>query len=192
MEKWQIWGDLATWVTGIATIALFIIGFLQIRNERISRLKSEKVQEERQRRIQAELISSWIVKKSRDLICIAVFNNSQQPIYQIIVSEVRIGQTGDSIGVIPEGGQVHITIAPPGLGYIKIPYFAPGMHHQLGVEVAFKDVAGRNWVRLPDGGLTQIEKSPLEYYDIAIPTDWIDLELSLPPDEIITPNNSSD
>jgi hypothetical protein len=28
------WGDRATWVTGIATIALFIIGFLQIRNER--------------------------------------------------------------------------------------------------------------------------------------------------------------
>ncbi len=27
MGTWQIMGDIATWVTGIATIALFIIGF---------------------------------------------------------------------------------------------------------------------------------------------------------------------
>jgi hypothetical protein len=104
METWQIWGDVATWVTGIATILLFVIGFLQIRNERRSRIKSEKKQEDRQKRSQAELVSCWRVKENREGSWLAVLNHSHQPIYQVIVSVARLGQLGDSMGEYAEDG----------------------------------------------------------------------------------------
>jgi hypothetical protein len=92
MGNGLIWGDVATWVTGIATIALFIIGFLQIRNERLSRIKREAEIEVRNRRNQAEQISSWIVKEDQHGSWIAILNQSPQPIYQVIVNVVVVGQ----------------------------------------------------------------------------------------------------
>ncbi len=62
------WGDIATWFTGIITLGLFIIGFLQIRNERIARMKSEKELELRSVRSQAEKISTWIARDHQGII----------------------------------------------------------------------------------------------------------------------------
>jgi hypothetical protein len=192
METWQIWGDVATWVTGVATIALFIIGFLQIRNERKERLHREKDQEVRQRRSQAELVSCWRVKENREGSWLGVLNNSPQPIYQVIVSVVRLGQLGDSMGEYAEDGQMCISIAPPGIGYILVNPWGFGMAVRFGVEISFKDAAGRNWLIKPDGELSQIEESPLGYYKIGLPTYWRDLQTILPPDEIIGQNNLND
>jgi hypothetical protein len=108
------WGDIATWVTGIATIALFIIGFIQIRNERQLRVKSEKEHELGVRRDQAENISSWIVKENQAGIWVAILDQSPQPIYQVIVNVVIIGQLGEAGGYLAPAGQVCIAVAPPG------------------------------------------------------------------------------
>lgn len=194
METWQIWGDVATWVTGIATIALFIIGFLQIRNERISRIKIEKDLENRQIRAQAELVSSWKVKETRNWTWIAVLNHSPQPIYKVIVSLVRLDSIDGNNDEWAFLHQTYIAIAPVGLGYIRVPVSSEWMHLRLGVEIAFRDASGRNWIRWPHGELSQIAKSAVDHYSFpsSSPPDWIDLETSLPPDEIITPNTSSD
>jgi len=172
MKPEFIWGDVATWVTGIATVALFIVGFIQIQNERLSRIKS-------QNRAQAELISCWKAKENLDLQFIAVQNNSPQPVYQLVVSKVRIGQTGDSLDVYHTHWRVCIAIAPPGLGYIDLPPDSQGLHHRFGIEIAFIDSAGRNWVRKADGKLLQI-KSLIKYYEINLPIGWKNLYQDLP------------
>jgi hypothetical protein len=192
----MILGDIATWVTGIATIALFVIGFIQIRNERISRVKIEIEKEILKGRAQAELISCWYAKEFQDETWIAVLNNSPQPIYQVIVSRVQINQVGDSFGEYTDGGvlgvslappgmQKQIEIAPPGIGYISLRQFIAGMHHRTGFEISFSDSAGRNWVRKPNGELIQITESPISYYKIQFPIGWYNLQTNLPPDEIV-------
>ncbi len=141
METGIIWGDIATWVTGIATIALFIIGFLQIRNERESRIKRENELENQRRRSQAELISSWIANgigmDGFQGQWIAILNQSTQPVYQIIVSVVPIEDLGQHRGEISRDGQACIDIAPPGRGYVVINAHSLGAHRRLAVEIAF-------------------------------------------------------
>jgi hypothetical protein len=169
------WGDVATWVTGIATIALFVVGFIQISTERKSRMKSES-------RAQAELVSCWIVKEDQDLTWIVVQNYSSQPIYEVVVSRVRVGQLGDSLEEYIGGGQRYIPIAPPGTGYVWVHQFTIGMMHHTGFEIAFRDTVGRNWVRKPNGELSQIKESPVAYYKISLPLGWTELLTSLPSD----------
>ena len=189
MQNGSIWGDVATWVTGIATIALFIIGFLQIRNERILRMKSEKELEFRNRRKQAEHISSWIIRESPlGSLLLAILNQSLQPVYQVIVSVVVLGQEIELRDFAP-AGQVCIAVAPPGLGFIKVEAYYHGMFRRPGVEIAFRDTAGRNWIRKADGGILEIEKSTLEYYEIPLPADWRELATNLLQVEPVDQNN---
>lgn len=63
-------GDLATWVTGVATVLLFgatlgliVVGSKQIRTEREKRLQQERDTTASMLRSQAELISAWIVQE---------------------------------------------------------------------------------------------------------------------------------
>jgi hypothetical protein len=74
------WGDVATWVTGIATILLFVIGFMQIQTERKARIRREKELENQGRREQAELISAWIASEDYGHQWVAILNQSMQPI----------------------------------------------------------------------------------------------------------------
>ena len=176
-------GDLATWITGIATLALIIIGFIQINIERTLRIKRERDIEKRTKRRQAELISSWIV--TEDLyqnnyqIWISVLNQSNQPIYQVIVSLVELSNSPKFEG-FPSSFREFIDIVPPGQGYVAINFAGGGMHHHVGVEIAFKDVAGNNWLRKAIGELIEIENSPLEYYQIALPTGWVRIKKDIP------------
>ncbi len=182
------WGDMATWVTGGATILLFIVGFWQIRNERISRTKREKETENQKKRSQAELISSWIVAETADKEgpsqWIAIQNQSSQPIYQVIVSVVAVPESGKGTyrgGPIQED-QVHIAIAPPGKGYTTIHSQYGGMFRRPGVEIAFQDAAGNSWVRKAMGELLEIEMSTVGYYNIDLPAGWTGLLPVLPPE----------
>ncbi len=66
-------GDVATWVTGIATILLFaatlglvLVGFKQIEIEREARAKREAADLEMHMRAQAELISAWFEGETVD------------------------------------------------------------------------------------------------------------------------------
>ncbi len=92
-------GDIATWVTGIATIALFIIGFLQIKNEKQLRIKREKEIQYSKEREQADQISCWVENEDNSEggygLGIAVLNQSSQPVYQAIVCVVGITQDGE-------------------------------------------------------------------------------------------------
>jgi hypothetical protein len=173
------WGDVATWVTGIATIALFVIAFIQIRTERQARIKRERDSESKAQREQAELISSWIVLET-DVVWVAILNQSPQPVYQMIVSIFAIGQSGDHLrGEIP-AGQVCVGVVPPGQGYVGLLAPYQGMFRRPGVEIAFRDKAGMNWIRKPWGELAEIGMDTLEYYQVDLPARWEGLCSELP------------
>jgi hypothetical protein len=178
MENSINWGDVATWFTGIVTLGLFIVGFLQIRNERAARIKNEKELELRAVREQAEKISAWIARDQQGKISIAVLNNSQQPVYQVIITETLVGQTGE-LGTASQDHAL-LSIVPPGLGYVTIDGTYYGMHRRPGVEIAFSDVTSRNWIRKSNGELIGIDMSTVSYYEINLPATWNDLEPNLP------------
>lgn len=178
-------GDLATWVTGIATIALFVIGFIQIRNEREARIKSEKEAELLKARIQAEHIAAWEVKviadkKHIDWLWIAVSNQSSQPVYQAIVAVVLISHMGKPSNVDKPQKIICIGIVPPGQGYAAVEYEFGGAFRRIGVEVGFTDSVGRNWLRKADGELSEINTSIAEYYEVDLPANWQGIMSELP------------
>lgn len=76
-------------------------------------------------------------------------------------------------------GQVCLSIVPPGKGYISIQSEPPG-HSRIGVEIAFNDKSGINWVRKVDGELLELDLSPIEHYKIDLPASWESLDTKLP------------
>ena len=178
------WGDVATWVTGIATIALFIIGFWQIRNEREARLRAEAERLSAVRRNQAEHVAVWIAGESFDelgsVLWVAVRNQSLQPIYHLVIHGIVLCNDGTpSHGPTPES-QVRIDVAPPGEGYAPIHLDYAGMHHRAGIEIAFQDAANRPWLRKTTGELLALDTSPALFYEIDQPTGWESLLPDVP------------
>ena len=183
METGIKWGDIATWVAGIGTIATFFVAFLQIRTERDARNRREEETHIRKTRDQAEHVSSWIVKESSDhsKLWVAISNQSTRPVYQVIVSLVMIQGSGPREGIdTPSTEQVCLSAAPPGVIYVSIPADYHGMSRHPGIEIAFKDATGKCWVRKGSGDLVEIEKLPVEYYDISLPTSWRFGEMVIP------------
>ncbi len=168
MNYGGVWGDIATWVTGIATIALFVIGFIQISTER-------NLRKARESRAQSELVSCWVVKENENITWIVVQNYSQQPIYELVVSRVWVDQLVENMDLYIENGQRFIPIAPPGKGYVSVSQSKPGMMKHSGFEIAFRDTYGQNWVRKANGELSQIKNAPIVYYKLTLPLGWTDL-----------------
>ena len=186
METGIRWGDVATWVAGIGTLATFFVAFLQIRTERKARNRREEETHTRKMRDQAEHVASWIVKESSDhsTLWIAVSNQSTRPVYQVIVFLVMIQGSGPREGKdTPSTERVCLSVAPPGVIYVSMPANYHGMHRHPGIELAFKDALGKCWVRKGSGDLGEIERPPVEYYDISLPTSWRFGETEIPNDK---------
>lgn len=177
------WGDVATWVTGVATVSLFIVGFIQICRERQSRIASEIKRENHEIREQAEHISSWIAKETESdgQLWIAILNQSSRPVYQVIVSLVMIQGSGPHEGIdTPPQDRVCLSVAPPGQVYTSLPADYHGMNRHPGIEIAFKDGAGKNWVRKANGDLEPISTSPVDNYNLDLPLGWQFPKIAIP------------
>ena len=160
-------GDVATWVSGIGIVSTFIIGFIQINNER-------KIRKEKERKEQAERISAFIFKETLTKTTIALLNLSPEPIYEVIVS-IAAFQSAPPIVPIHTPKQQYtsfLSVVPPGKSFT----FVNGDYRDLGfhpsIELAFKDVKGKNWIRTGRGVLKEIGKSPVDYYKLHRPLKW--------------------
>ena len=178
------WGDVATWVTGIATIALFIVAFYQIRNERMARQRADNERLINVRRGQAEHIATWIVTSSFDdigqFLWVAVRNQSLQPVYHLIAQGIVLNDDGTPRYDPRLEEQTRIAVVPPGEGYVAVHLDYGGMHRRPGIEIAFQDAAGRNWLRKTTGELLEINDSPVAYYGVPQPSGWQSLIARLP------------
>ena len=159
-------GDVATWVSGIGIVSTFIIGFIQINNER-------RFRKEKERKEQAERISAFILKESLTKTTIALLNLSSEPIYEVIVSISIFQGTGPSNPTKASHQYTSfLSIVPPGKSFT----FVDGGYHEMAfhpaIEIAFKDVKGKSWVRTGRGVLKELSKIPVEYYKLHHPLKW--------------------
>ena len=96
-----LWGDVATWVTGIVTILLFVLAFWQIRIEREARREAENKRLSALRRYQAERVAGWIAGEGMDdlgpVLWVAIRNQSLQPIYHLVIHGIVLADDGTPI-----------------------------------------------------------------------------------------------
>ncbi|MEM3432741.1 MAG: hypothetical protein QXP27_01020 [Candidatus Methanomethyliaceae archaeon] len=169
-------GDLATWFNSIFSLLLFVVAFWQIRNERNERHKAESERLFAQRRHQAELVAAWIeteiFEDRGQVVCVAVSNQSLQPIYNVIIQGIVLSNDGIPVaGPFPEE-RSQIAVVPPGKWYTTFPFNYAGMFKRPGIEIAFQDAANRYWLRKTNGELIELKVPPIVYYDIPLPTGW--------------------
>lgn len=181
-----VWGDVATWVTGVTSIALFIIAFYQIKIERKARKQAAAERISAEQQYQAERIAGWIVVESIDekgmpIIWIAISNQSLQPIYHLVIHGLVISNDGSVPIIKPNPDyQARIAVVPPGVGYVGLHLDYHGMFKRPGFEIAFQDSGNRYWVRKHNAELKQIDESPIDYYNIMMPTGWDSLIDEIP------------
>jgi hypothetical protein len=159
-------GDLATWVSGIGIVATFIIGFIQISNER-------RIRKEKERKEQAERISAFIVKETTAKATIALLNLSSEPIYEVIVSISAFqGPSGSPADSSSRQYTSFLSVVPPGKSFTYVDGGYKELAFHPAIEIAFKDVKGKNWVRTGRGALKEINKPPIEHYKLHRPLNW--------------------
>jgi len=153
-------GDVATWFTGLATFGAFVVAFVQINNER-------KIRKNQERKSQAEHISAYVAKEEKYKALITILNLSPEPIYEVVVSIVAFQ------GASP--GSKHIaflSVVPPGKSHVVTDADYHGMSFHPSIEIAFKDVRGKSWVRSGRGDLKEILQTPVDYYKLHRPLSW--------------------
>lgn len=159
-------GDIATWVSGIGIVSTFIIGFIQINNER-------RIRKEKERKEQAEHMSAFIFKETHDKTTVALLNLSSEPVYEAIVSISAFhGAIISPTSHVARQYTSYLSVIPPGKSFTIV----DGDYHKLSfhpaIEIAFKDVKGRCWIRSGRGVLKEIDKSPFDFYKLHGPLNW--------------------
>lgn len=119
------------------------------------------------RRHQAEQLTAW-VDEAQELQILS--NTSGKPIYDAVLTFVIKDRDGRHAPVEQDQNYRHtFRSVPPGDWQFPFPQGWRGMHAYPGVELAFRDAAGHNWLRTSRGELKELEKSPIEHYDIGYP-----------------------
>lgn len=160
------WGDVATWVGGIATaIALFLTyGLLRITRREQRELQAEK------RQAQARLISAWTGQLQRVpgdpaySVKVTLRNSSHEPVYGL---RAAVGFSWSTKGSKFAEAKI-VYLMPPGRSQQENVELdstqrrADATGPPLPVELLFSDAAGKHWHRNRYGRLVEItDKLPL-------------------------------
>ncbi len=169
-------GDLATWLTAIgtclaavATLGAVLVALYTARN-------ADRRAERAERRAQAELLTGWIsnVEVEGLRIQVELRNASAQCFYHVIASLISLtGAFRDTaLGDSSTKYRTHVLVLPPGSKTVFLLSGGGGMSLRFGVELAFQDAAGRNWLRRGDGHLSEVQQEPIALYGIGRPYDF--------------------
>jgi hypothetical protein len=156
------WGDVATWVGGVATaVALFLTyGLLRITRREQRTLQAEK------RQAQARLVSAWTSQiqlasdGSEYSVTVTLKNSGTEPIYGL-----RVAVGSGWIGREPDYNELKlIYVLPPKSQQDRETAIQldtsrnVAAQSTLPVEMLFSDGSGRYWHRDRQGRLTEITK----------------------------------
>lgn len=171
-------GDLATWVTGIATAGAWTAALISIRRERKARQEFNKDKLERESRSQAVKISAWFggrILPGEEWDSLILLNRSDVPIYNVVVTMVfaqgAAPRVGEDVRDLPDH-RVFYTVLPPGTWKAVAPRGWAGMYRMPAAEVAFTDSAGLHWVRRGTGQLTRLPIEPFDYFEVMRPIEF--------------------
>ncbi len=121
---------------------------------------------------EAKLISAWIIKEDEDgWAWVTISNQSRFPIYKIILSTVNIQLKPTSGLETPNEIAASLSVVPPGKYFTRI-QIHHGMGFISGIELAFQDSHGKNWIRNGVGITRKLNLSPSEYYSLPLPLSW--------------------
>lgn len=172
------WGDVAEWVTGIATLLLFfaavIAAIYAARTWREAKA-ANAVREEERRQEQASQIASWVVRKQSGGYSVLMRNPTAQPIYdvrfvvagygEVLVKELIEGDREiippdfyDQISQITNDEAQKTRGAPVVDGEIDT---RGHLAEDFRVSFRFRDAAGMSWIRRDNGRLESGELSVL-------------------------------
>lgn len=160
----EIVGALAT----ATTLIWLVIERDQLQNEK----------REGQKRKQAAGVSTWLSSKpgnrqhqyARRIIVLN--NNSDAPIYNVIVSIVDARDMDAKGEQTPEEFRRIVDASPPGQAYCHAPRGYEGAGFHPSVEIAFSDADGNHWVRRGNGRLEELHEEPFIYYAISQPPTY--------------------
>jgi hypothetical protein len=184
MPKWSEvpWGTVISWL-----VAFYGAG-LSTRVFFAQRARDRLTVNEAQRR-QADQVTGWLVKyegpaePGKLFFGLVLQNDSSQPVYDLIAHEVVVHGSGFRTavgrgryevdpGISPHRFFAYLTLVPPGKTVTRIEHGGGGMSRRFGVEFAFRDAAGRCWLRQGDGILRSITQHPTKLYEIEGPIPW--------------------
>lgn len=161
-----IWGDVATWFTGIITLGALVFAYYQLYSDRQISKNADFLD-------QAEHVSAWIENETGSKATVVMLNESKSPVYKVVIKLVRAGnEITDHIDMELLGYVSFISILPPGkyLTYIDNDYH--GMSFTPAIEISFTDSKGLHWVRGGNGNIRRLKKTPTEYYGLGEPMPW--------------------
>lgn len=165
-------GDLATWLTGLATSGAWAVALITLHRGRRAREASDAERQDGERREQATKISAWHGgSRSEDIDDLVALNASDVPVYNVVVSMVFAQGAAARLGEEVQNPDDHIccAILPPGKWWVPAPGGWGGMYRHPAAEIAFTDATGLHWVRRGDGTLEELKDSPFDHFKISRP-----------------------
>lgn len=146
-DQGPMWTDVfSAWGTVGATVVALLVGGLSLilalrdhkarRQQDIERFEAKYEAEQRQIRIQAERVASWVeVRPGYPAHVVVIQNSSDQPIWEIAVHFAHLNEGKASFTVIAANDRKELPMQP-----------VPGMFEQA-ADLLFRDNAGRRWYR---------------------------------------------
>lgn len=138
-----------------------------IDRERRNRQEEDANRQAKENRVQADTIAAWIVPRPYEAapgqfsnkFIVDVQNGSTTPVYTVVVTLVPIKGAAPrrSEDLTPADRLTKLLMAmPPRTFWVEFPRPPMAMGMEYGVEIAFRDTAGRSWVRRVDGNLESL------------------------------------
>jgi hypothetical protein len=196
-----VWGDVATWVAGIATAGTLFFGIFQWMRLRVQSLKEQAAKLAEQRVAQARRIYAW--REAAAAVgtnAVRIGNSSWEPVSRVVVHylpenfadgtfitveemaeqmDKMAGASGSAgLAVHLEGPFINkfralIQVLPPGKFWLG-GVDADRVEYTTGVELAFTDNAGRHWIRSASGELRENDRDAIAHYGIEPWPSWDD------------------
>jgi hypothetical protein len=164
-------GNVPGWIGGIGTTLAVSLALYQTATNRTRQIRED-------RRSQAALVSGWPEKEkypnNRHIVVTVLLNNSEEPVYEVVVSLVLVQGAGPRKGEDLDNAWYRpvLSILPPGKWTVEVAGGGHGMQMRYGIEVAFTDRGGHHWIRRTDGALQEITKNAVDYYELGRPQSF--------------------
>jgi hypothetical protein len=193
----DMWAKSREHLTAIATIVVVpfviggaIVGYLAFHDENSRDSKQEASQAAATVRAQAERVSATTIAgeggfpisnlgHGRSATRIALYNRSNAPIYDVVVTLVLVQGAGPRFGAevkerfLRHEFQRYFGSVPPGQYEAQVSQMWAGMMARPGIEIAFRDSNGRTWVRYANGQLVALNEPTATYYKLEEPVNWV-------------------
>jgi hypothetical protein len=194
---WSQHRENAVAIAVIGTLLVTIVGvaiaYFALRDQTTTETKAQAAQRAAEARAQAEQVSAAPIAGAgglpitdeaggKSVTRVGLYNRSSIAVYNAVVSLVLVQGAGPRKAVelseptLKQEFQRYLTAIPPGEYETQVSPGWAGMFRRPGIELAFTDHAGRNWIRYADGMLVQIKQAPASYYRLEEPVGWLQPE----------------